>query len=176
MASASLARQSGLPNSPGDGNGYPDLTAQMAQEEFARSLALRDLQVMSEVFVETGLFVGKLRARSIRPPAIGPRKTTLGPSQARLPSCWKSCWGIEPCAHEMTLRWTPPSGHQVGVRNYPLGKATVSLEQIPLTGTKNRYVIKATTPLRIELRSGVDRHAEFIDVSANHPVTVTTEG
>jgi hypothetical protein len=58
--------------------------------------------------------------------------------------------GLEPDAVRRRLRWTPPAGEAVGVARYPLGTATIRLEQRPGTAG-DRVVVDTDRPFTLEL-------------------------
>ena len=58
--------------------------------------------------------------------------------------------GLEPDAVRRTLRWTPPAGEPVGVERFPLGSATIRLEQQP--GAKgDKVLVDTDRPFTLEL-------------------------
>ncbi len=100
--------------------------ARAGRHDLARRTTLRHLQCMSEVLTETGEIWEN----------YAPDASARG-SWSGSPYCWSALGpialllevliGVEPDAIARRIRWTVPDEPGLGVRNYPLGDATVSL-------------------------------------------------
>lgn len=99
------------------------------RHDLAVATTLRHLECMAEVHRETGaIWENYCAERSERGSLSG------------TPYCWSALGpialllevliGVEPNALERRIRWTVPSEPGWGVRNYPLGPATVSLLRV----------------------------------------------
>ena len=124
--------------------------------DLARELTHRHLAVLAEVLAATGeLWENYCSERSARGSWSGSAYswTAVGPVALLL----EVILGLEPDAVRRRLRWTPPLGEPVGVVRYPLGPATIRLEQQP--GPQGDHVIIQTDrPFTLELvRAGVSR-------------------
>jgi hypothetical protein len=117
--------------------------------DLARELVHRHLHVMGEVLRTTGHIwenycsekstQGSWSSRAYSWTAVGPIALLM-----------EVVLGIEPDAARRRMRWTPPAGEPLGVDRYPLGSATVRLEQQP--GPKgDRIVVDTDRPFTLEL-------------------------
>jgi hypothetical protein len=100
--------------------------ARAGHRDLARRLALRHLEVVAEVFRDTGRLWENYGADASRPGSwSGPDYSwsALGPISLLL----EVVLGLEPNALDRRLEWRPPLGETSGVKNYPLGPASVSL-------------------------------------------------
>lgn len=117
--------------------------------DLARALVHLHLRRMGEVLAETGrIWENYSSEQSTRGSWSGPGYSwsSVGPIALLL----EVVLGIEPDAVRRTLRWTPPTGESVGVVRYPLGSATVRLEQRPGAGG-DTVSVETDRPITLEL-------------------------
>jgi len=122
--------------------------ARAGRLEVARTITLRHLEVLTEVLRATGaLWENFCPERSERGNWSGPDYswTALGPIAALM----EVVLGFEADALNRRLRWQPPQeGPRLGVRNYPLGPATVNAV---LVAGDDRWTVEVETDRAIAL-------------------------
>ncbi len=94
--------------------------------DLARETALRHLRCLTDVLQETGhIWENYCSERSARGNWSGPDYcwSALGP----IALLFEVVLGLQPLALSNALRWSPPDEEISGVRNLPLGAATISL-------------------------------------------------
>jgi glycogen debranching enzyme len=100
------------------------------KQDLAYTLAAKHLQRVFEVWSRTGKFWENYSSEQSTPgnnSAPDYSWSALGPIALLL----EVMIGLEPDALQHTLRWQPKEGEQVGVKNFSLGSATISLLQRP---------------------------------------------
>ncbi len=120
--------------------------------DLARELAMLHLQRMGEVLRDTGhIWENYCSEASTRGSWSGKDYSwsAVGPIALLL----EVILGIEPDAVRKRLRWSPPAGEAVGVARYPLGSATIRLEQIPAK-SGDTVVVDSDRPFTLELIQG----------------------
>jgi hypothetical protein len=117
--------------------------------DLARDLVLLHLQRMSEVLRDTDhIWENYCSEASTRGSCSGEEYSwsAVGPIALLM----EVVLGLEPDAVRRRLRWSPPAGEAVGVARYPLGSATIRLEQVP--GDAGDIVLADTDrPFTLEL-------------------------
>ena len=102
--------------------------------DLAREIAHRHLDVMGEVLRNTGYLWENYCSEQSTRGSVSMNDyswTAVGPVALLM----EVILGLEPDAVRHSLRWTPPAGESVGVERFPLGNATIRLEQHPgITG------------------------------------------
>jgi hypothetical protein len=116
--------------------------------DVARDIVHRHLEVMGEILRATGhIWENYCSEQSARGSwsTHDYSWTAVGPVALLM----EVVLGLEPDAIRRRLRWTPPAGEAVGVERYPLGTATVRLEQHP--GPKgDKIVVDTDRPFTLE--------------------------
>ncbi|MCE5327167.1 MAG: hypothetical protein LLG01_12225 [Planctomycetaceae bacterium] len=127
------------------------------RHDLAVETTVRHLQCMYEVFKDTGrIWENYCSEESKRGSWSGPDYswTSLGPVAMLL----EVLIGIDADASTATLTWNPPSQTNIGVRNFPLGAATVELEQRQAASGAWEIIVKTDRPITLRLmRDGVTR-------------------
>jgi hypothetical protein len=122
---------------------------QAGRLDLARELTHRHLDVMGEVLRATGhIWENYCSEQSARGSwsTHDYSWTAVGPIALLM----EVVLGIEPDAVRRRLRWTPPAGERVGVERFPLGTATLRLEQQP--GPKgDKVLVDTDRPFTLEL-------------------------
>jgi len=117
--------------------------------DLAREIAHRHLEVMGEVLRDTGHIWENYCSEQSTRGSWSMRDyswTAVGPVALLM----EVVLGLEPDAVRRTLRWTPPAGEPVGVERFPLGSATIRLEQQP--GAKgDKVLVDTDRPFTLEL-------------------------
>lgn len=139
--------------------------------DLARDFALRHLRIIQKLREKTGgVFWENFSSEEIAGgrPWCGPN--FLWSAGAPVALLLEVVLGLEPDALARTLSWTPPDLDDVGVRDYPLGEATIALLQRTEAG---RRVVSVETdrPFTLVLRhSGrEERHALPAGLSTLQP-------
>lgn len=120
------------------------------RHDLAVETTVRHLQCMHEVFKDTGrIWENYCSEKSKRGSWSGPDYcwTSLGPIAMLL----EVLLGLDADASAMTLSWNPPAAANAGVRNYPLGPATVALEQRKAADGRWCIEIKTDRPFTLRL-------------------------
>lgn len=132
--------------------------ARAGYRQVARDTAVRHLQCVWEVWRDTGhIWENYASEASVRGSLSGPNYSwsALGPVALLL----EIVIGLRPRAIDMAIDWSVPADETIGVRNYPLGPATISLmHRAAPTGR----AIEVTTDRRFRLM--IDDGAMAIDV------------
>ena len=117
--------------------------------DLARDLVHRHLEVMGEVLRETGhIWENYCSERSVR--GSWSTHDYSWSAVAPIALLMEVVLGIEPDAVRHRLRWTPPAGEAVGVARFPLGSATIRLEQQP-GAQGDKTIVDTDRPFVLEL-------------------------